>query len=1071
MVRFVGTSCVLFLLFISGLYSQNPLIELEKKHNPGFFEIRSSYEKYWNSLPQDERKGWKQYKRWEHFWENRVGNDGKFPNARKIMNEYDLFKRKESNRTQSLVASWRLLGPIGTPPKSTSGRTQGIGRINVVRIHPSNANIIWIGSALGGLWKTTNGGKAWSEIPYTQFLSLGISDIAISVSNQNLIYVATGDDDGSYGADGFYSIGIIKSTDGGVTWEQTGFMKNLEDNFIVSRLIVHPTKPNTVIASTSGGIYKSTDGGATWQEKLKDGAYYRDMEMNTSNPSTIYASTFTWAGNSAIYRSLDEGETWTKLKELSKCVRIELAVSRDDPKYVYALASNSDTRGFHSFLVSTDQGNTWITKYEIGTGANLLGWYDGTGNDKQGQGQYDLALAVSDLNKNEIYVGGVNIWKSTDGGSTWKKTAHWQNSSKYAFVHADHHELVFTKNTSIIYSGHDGGIDKSTDGGKTWTNLNANLSIMQFYRMGASEIDTSLIIGGSQDNGTSMLSGKEWTGVYAADGFEAAFDPKDTTRCYCSIYYGSIYRSTNHGRNFNKEIINTGFTKETAPWLTPYVVSQSNPNHIYVGMQNIWFSSNYGDAFAKISDFQDMSQIKAIAVSLTNKNVIYAATKSKLYKTTNLGADWVSLDPAADNISYIAIDPANDKRIWISMSNFNNSNKVLTFDGEKWTNLTGNLPNIPVNCIAYQANSPDRLYIGTDIGVYYSDYNSGTWESFSEGLPKVVVNELEINYKSGKIRAATYGRGIWESPIIIANVKEPEITIIGNSTFCFGDSAILQAEEGYSSYLWSTGERTKSIVVKEPGLYSVTVQNEQGTARSKGIEINVKPVNKMNISILGVNPMCNLDTLKLKAGFGFTDYEWSTSETTKEIIINTPGKYYVIGTMSNGCKSCSDTVEIFVDPPPDKPVITREMNTLVSTESQFYQWLFEGDSIPGANNRKLDIIENGSYSVIVTVGQTCYEQSDPFIVLKVDELTNDGFVSVNPNPAGNFIELKVFSNNSGILGYRIMDINGRVIIQENDIKNDLFYTKKIDLSGLSQGIYFCLVTLSEKNYYFKLIRN
>ncbi len=1065
---------LLMFVFVVQAFSQSPLIELERKEKPNFNEIKAAYDEHWNSIPEDRRKGWKQYKRWEYFWESRVGQDGKFPDARLIVSEFNKAVKSNKNTAQANAPQWKLMGPIGTPTKAFLDKTQGIGRINVVRLHPTNVNIIWAGSALGGLWKSSNGGKQWSDVPYTQFLSMGVSDIAISQSDPNIIYVATGDDDGIVDEDrSYYSIGIIKTTDGGTTWQQTGIFKELEDAYIVTKLVVNPTKPDIVIAATSDGIYKSTDGGANWELKFNEGDYYRDMEVCPNNPTIIYASTHTKTGATKILKSVDEGETWAVVKQFSSVVRVELAVTRDDAKYVYALAANSSNNGFHSLIVSTDQGKTWTEKYNGSTGLNLLGWYNGTGSDKfmGGQGQYDLGLVVSDLNKNEIYIGGVNVWKSVDGGTVWKKVAHWQRDGDFPFVHADHHELIVPRNSNVVYSAHDGGLDKTTDGGKTWINLNGNMSIMQFYRFGTSEIDTNLLIAGAQDNGSSMYFKNEWYYIYGGDGFEAAFDPTDTSFAYCSLYNGALFRSTNHGRSFEKQIMSTFLAKEPAPWLTPYVLSPSKPSNIFVGLTNLWMSPNFGDNFTKISNFSNDGTVRAIGVSHQSSDVIYVAKKTTMYMTTNTGTNWTSLNPPGGNISYIAVDPANDKRIWVSMSNYNAGNKVFKWESGKWENISGNLPNVPVNCIVYQKDSPDRIYVGTDIGVYYTDYNSGIWEKYGDGLPNVVVNELEITYKCKKLRAATYSRGIWEVPLNMTNIKQPEITVVGNTEFCQGDSCILTAEKGFKSYLWSTGEKTQSIVVKETGSYSVTVEASEGTVRSKKVDINVKPVNKMTIALSGINPMCNTDTLVLKAGFGFSEYVWSTGETTREITVNTPGTYYVIGTAANGCTSTSGNLEIVVKPAPDKPVITREGNNLVSTECQFYQWYVDGQKISGGTNRQQPITKNGTYTVTVTVGKTCSETSEPFIVLGVEEVADESKITLTPNPAQNYIEIMINSMLSGNIKINITDIGGNTMKQIIDNKDVGEYVRRIDISVIPAGTYFVIVSAGNKNYCFKLIRN
>ncbi len=1073
MKRLLFTVLIIILATAVRSTSQLSVNELEQTKNRNFYDISKTYSHIYQPLIDSGLKGWKHFKRWEYFWSTRIGSDGKFPQPVNLYNEYKNFdKKNKKDRIQSSKYPWTLLGPVGTPPKSYSDRSQGIGRINIVRLHPTNKNILWTGSALGGLWKSTDAGTTWAEIPYTQFLSLGISDIAFSLSTPNTMYVATGDDDGSYGSEGYYSIGIIKTTDGGATWSTTGFIKEMNESVIISRLIVHPTKPNTVIASTSEGIFKSTDGGDTWGKKTDVSFYFRDMEYNPSNPSVMYASTFSWGGGTYIYRSDDEGESWTKVYSFTNCVRIELAVTRDDPKYVYALSSNSSSRGFQSFLASKDQGLTWEVRSSIDSTPNILGWYEGTGGDnKKGQGMYDLALTVSDNDKNEIYTGGVNIWKSTDGGYNWTRSTHWQKGNKYAFVHADHHELVYSRSYKQVFSAHDGGIDRSDDGGKTWKSLNGNLSIMQFYRFGCSEIDPSFIIAGAQDNGTSMITNKSWYHIYAGDGFESCIDSKDTSRCYCSLYYGSIFRSTNHGRNFTKTIISEGITKEDAPWLTPYVLAPSDPSCIYVGMKNIWASKDYGDNFAKKSDFISSSTIKAIAVSHTDKNVLYTTSGQGVWYTRNGGDDWQMLEPPASNISYIAVDPEDDRRIWITESNFNEGYKVCYYDGSNWTNISGNLPNFPVNCIAYQKDSPDRIYVGTDIGVFCSVNNSGYWEYFSDGLPKTVVNELEINYKTSKIRAATYGRGVWEAPLNMCNPRIPTVAVNGKTQFCQGDSVVLSAEEGYNSYLWSNGDTTRSVTVREEGIYSVMVDDGDCKISSKGIEIIVDHVPANRISVSGINPMCSSESLNLKASFGFDSYKWSNGSSTRDITVNEPGLYYVVGTENNGCPSYSDTVEVIVYPPPDKPVIVKSGNTLISSKSQFYQWFVDGDSIPGATNQVLDSIDKGNYQVLVTVGSSCTAMSDPFTIVSVEDESGICPVTITPNPAGNSFTMRITIDHPCNISWKLVDVTGSVLTASSEKTSEKLYLKQVDLSGYAVGSYYLVMTIDGRTNTYKIFKN
>jgi len=284
---------------ISILLSGDKLQEILSKPNPNFFEIQKTRLEQFQLQDASERRGWKQFKRWEYFWGQRTYPSGEFPNGYKIYEDYTKFY-KETNRNKLQGVQWRLLGPINTP-SSSSVREQGLGRINVVRVHPQNENELWIGAASGGLWRSTNNGSTWQNFPFTNFLSLGVSDIAIAKSNPNIVYVATGDADGSIGSGGkdFYSIGLIKTTDAGATWSVTNFSKELHESTLISRVLVNPDNENIVIIATNNGIYKSIDGGISWELKTSEGAFI-DMEFKPGDHNILYASTYSFGGSSFI---------------------------------------------------------------------------------------------------------------------------------------------------------------------------------------------------------------------------------------------------------------------------------------------------------------------------------------------------------------------------------------------------------------------------------------------------------------------------------------------------------------------------------------------------------------------------------------------------------------------------------------------------------------------------------------------------------------------------------------------------------------------------------------------------
>ncbi|MFW5701420.1 MAG: hypothetical protein ACOCX7_00575 [Bacteroidota bacterium] len=925
---------ILFALPAGDIFAQNGMAELKERDYANFDKIRNAYYNIWKDQPQSDRKGYKQFKRWEYFWSRRVGPKGQFPSGDVIMKAFKQSEQIKIKADKIQSVEWRQLGPDMHPESQNGVRDQGIGRINAVRVHPQFSNELWAGAASGGVWRSTNRGGTWSVFPFTQFLSLGVSDIAISLSNPDVVYVATGDADGSAGSRNFYSVGVIKTVDGGENWSVTALEHTLGERKLIGKLAVHPQNSDIVYAATSSGVWKSTDGGDTW-DLSSGGGFFIDMEMHPSNPDILYASTFSWSGNTSIYRTTDGGENWEEVQSLDGAVRIALAVTIDDPATVYALAANSATRGFHSFRVSRDKGETWQVVGDMNNTPNILGWYMGTGNDLQGQGQYDLALTASPKNSDMVFVGGINTWRSTNGGRDWEMVSHWFGGFGKPYVHADIHDLNYNFDGSVLYSGHDGGIDYSANNGNTWVDITQGMNITQFYRLSNSAKDNQVVYGGSQDNGTWRLRNGKWEHIYAGDGMECLVDYNDPDNIYVSMYNGKFYRSTNGGASFY-QMVDEGVTGESGAWVTPFVIDPNNPSVLYAGYQNVWKSQNKGISWNTISDLGLTSTMEAIAVAPSDSRYIYAASHSTLYYTTNGGSDWSTLSTGSAEISYIAVDPKNPERIWISKYGFDEDEKVFMYDGEELKNISGNLPNVPINSIVHQKDSPDRLYIGTDIGVFTSDYNSAIWEPHGSGLPNVIVYELEIHYPTKTLRAATYGRGMWETDLNECDLQPIEISINEQPKICQGDTLRLTAIGSWGNFEWSNGQTGPTIGITEQGSYSVkAVDPATGcTTRSEVINVDVLYVPEVSIDIRGDNPFCEGSEITLRANFGFTEYEWSNGMTGRSIDVTDPGEYSVRVLTRDGCEAYSDIVTLSVLPAPAKPEIYRNGNTLMASTAK-----------------------------------------------------------------------------------------------------------------------------------------
>lgn len=722
----------------------------KKKLN--FYQIVNEFNKYWESKTPDmeeeseneEEGGWQQFKRWEWFMGQRVYPSGNFFDSRILYHEYENFKRQRIGISQNniAVANWTFIGPDVVP-----GSGGGIGRINCMAFDPSNSNTIFVGAACGGLWKSTNGGSSWQS--NTDLLaSLSISEIVIDPTNNQIMYLATGDKYGIYSqyeVTGHYSAGILKSTDGGTTWSPTSLSSIQSDNLLYQRLIINPTNTSILILATNNGIYRTTDAGATWTN-VQSGLFY-DVEFNTANPNIVYA-----VNGISFYISNNGGSTFTTGGGLSLLGdRSSIAVTADDANYVYVWNNAQD------LYKSTNAGTSFTA---VGFPNSTAGPY----------GYYDCVIEVSDADKNVLYAGGLNVGKSDDGGATWTTVADWSAWPAPNYTHADNHAIEFLPGSSTTtFTCNDGGIFKTTDGGTSWTDISNNLAISQFYRFANDQTNPALIYTGAQDNGTNKYDGVTWNQVFGADGMESMIDYTNPQNVYVSYQSGVLQKSTDGGATFN----------QIAPcfgdWVTPFEMDPVNPNIIYAACTDVYRSADGGNTFNTISAGLSSSNLICLKIAPSNSNTLYTASPSNIWKTTNGGTSWTDITsglPASAAISFISISNIDPNKVWVSFSGYSSGNKIFYSGngGSTWANISAGLPNVPANCLIYQNNSNDIVYCGTDFGVFYIDASMSSWQPYNTNLPNVIIDELEIVYNVSKLRAATYGRGVWESDLAISTL-------------------------------------------------------------------------------------------------------------------------------------------------------------------------------------------------------------------------------------------------------------------------------------------------------------
>ncbi len=774
------------------------------------YMARQAFDTYWSQRDVTKKevtkgKGYKVFLRWQDFMQPRT-----FPTGSKFDNtlaarEYARFKKDNPNKLKSATGSWTFLGPTkvtGTTPNGSYQSPGGAGRINCIAVHPTNSNTIFAGAPAGGLWKSTDGGTTWSTNT-DNFTVLGISSIVFDPVTPTTMYIATGDGD----AGDTWSSGVYKSIDGGSTWNATAVSPTVDLKWKIRKIAINPSNPNILYVASNKGLLKTTDGFASYTTSFTDNCY--DVELKPGTPTTVYAVAVTLAATK-FYVSTD-GTAFalagTGLPSTGT-QRVAIAVSAAAPNNVWALAGRTSDQGFHGFFTSTNSGTSFTLTYSSTlTKHNLLGWNPDF-SDAGGQAFYDLSLAVNPTNASEIFVGGVNLQKSTNGGTSWTCNGYWLLGSTQQYVHADHHAIEYLNGTTIL-NGNDGGVFKTTNNGTVWTDISNNLGIAQTAAFGISQLNPNLIMTGMQDNGTNKWDGTTWKIVYGGDGCEAICDPTNQNIVYASYVYGDLKRSTTGGTSWTAI---KPATTEASAWITPFALHPTTNTTIYTGFTNMWRSTTSGTSYTKLGTVPGSGEIIAFKVAPSTPSTIYvikeywngSAYVYTVAKTTNDGTAWTNLSSLLPLTTAaptsVEVSPTDANKAWITFSSYAAGTKVYytSNGGVSFTNISSNLPNIPVNCVTYQKNTNDALYIGTDVGVYYKDANMTNWVLYNTGLPNVIVKELEIYYdnttpSNSKIRAATYGRSVWQSDlysgsvvVVAPTVTTTAVSSIANTTAITG---------------------------------------------------------------------------------------------------------------------------------------------------------------------------------------------------------------------------------------------------------------------------------------------
>jgi photosystem II stability/assembly factor-like uncharacterized protein len=676
--------------------------------------------------------------------------------------------------------SWSFIGPR---PVTFYGIDSG--RVTSLAIDPANPRIIYMGGAEGGVWKSTNAGESWTPLGDSQ-VSLAIGSIAIDPNNSNTIYVGTGEE--NFSGDSYYGAGILKSTNGGATWTQLpgGFTGVPCGGDWIGGVAIEPGNSNVLLAAVDScyygqaGIYRSTNGGVSWSPVYVPTNNWTPgtaVMFDPANANVAYAALY----YGTVIKSTDAGLTWSlsagsgaNSLPNSNVGRIALAMAPSSPSTLYAAIANNADSDLLGMYKTTDGGANWSQLTNAPDFCSTQCWYD-------------IVLAVSPVNPNFIVAGGVYTYHpggsavttSSDGGATWVD----QSSG----LHPDTHALAFTPDGATLYTGDDGGVWSTTNPTANqieWSGLNDTLAITEFYpgiSMDQGNVNHTYI--GTQDNGTQRYSGAfGWPTVACGDGGPTVIDYALTTTIYANCIQLSLYKSINDGANWTSMTAGMNGDDRVA-WVPPLAIDPQHHETLYFGTYRVYQSLNGASAWNAISgDLTNPNNgnhngtLNTIAVAPTDPNIVYTGSSDAEVQVSRnalstSGATWTSVNSSSlpnRNITWIAVDPASATTAYIGYSGFTGYGDNLghifrtTNAGSSWTDISGDLPNTPVDAILVDPDAPDTIFVGTDIGAFYTTTGGSSWSTLGKGLPNVVVTGLGLHENSRTLRASTHGRSVWD---------------------------------------------------------------------------------------------------------------------------------------------------------------------------------------------------------------------------------------------------------------------------------------------------------------------
>ena len=710
----------------------------------------------------------------------------------------------------SPLGRWEFLGPgnIG-------------GRTRVLVINPDQPHVMYTGGVSGGVWKTTTAGLSWAPIG-DDLANIAINSLVMHPTDRNTLYAGTGE--------GYFretvrgtalplrGDGIFVTRDAGETWTRLTATANTNFHY-VNDLAVSTKDPNRIYAATRTGVWRSSDAGATWTHVLPvtvTGGCLDLAHRTNASGDYLFAACGTFE-QSTVYRArnAETNAAWEAVLSQPNMGRTTLAIAPSNPSVVYALAATNEEgvkyQGLLGVFRSQNDGDagSWETRQSNegnGIGPNLLTNLITASQEECGlqaeyitMGWYCNTIAVDPVDADRVWVGGVDLFRSDNGGRTWGVASYWwgEQGTDPSFVHADQHAIVFHprydgSTVRTAYFTNDGGLYRtddalapvstgpeaacgSRDAGTVFVALNNNYGVTQFYH-GAVSPDGRTFIAGAQDNGTLLGTvddgPNDWRMILGGDGAYVAIDPNDPEFVYAESQWGVIHRSSNGGRTFQR--IRGDTRDDQFLFVTPYTIDPLYTRRLWIGGRHLWRTDDRGSRWRRASRPLP-GLVSAIAVQPNDSERVLAGTATghiaRIDTALTAGADtsWTLVQPREGFISSIAFDPTTPATVYATYAGFGGAHVWVSTDGGvTWSPRNGDLPDVPVHSIAVDPTRPARLYLGTDLGVFVSVNAGATWAVENSGFANAVTESLFIGRgaRGPAIYAFTHGRGAWRADLV-----------------------------------------------------------------------------------------------------------------------------------------------------------------------------------------------------------------------------------------------------------------------------------------------------------------